>query len=58
MVENDFSSSYPVFSASKGSEVFVQDAMARKGSTHEFSVVYKAQKRVNAWWRKYLFVGR
>ena len=57
-VENDFSSSYPVFSASKGSEVFVLDAMARKGSTHEFSVVCKAQMRVNAWWRKYLFVGR
>lgn len=44
VVENDFSSSYPVFSASKGSEVFVLDAMARKGSTHGFSVVCKAQK--------------
>lgn len=58
VVETDFSSSYLVFSASEGSEIFILDAMARKGSTHEFSVTCKAQRRVYAWWRKCLFVGR
>lgn len=56
-VETDFSSSYPVFAASKGREVLILDAMARKGSHTSFRSFAKRKGASKRRGRKICLLG-